>query len=73
MNFDRCFAPAPRPRFRGRETSLAWCCSCHKGPTSVTSSAITSAGADFDVEAKRLKATAERLRKAAPEVQEAAQ
>ena len=41
-NTSRCFAPAPTARFRGRETSLAWCRSCHNGPTSATSSAITS-------------------------------
>ncbi len=35
--------PAPTARFRGLEASLAWCRSCHNGPTSATSSAITSA------------------------------
>lgn len=38
-----CFAPAPRAPFRGLDASLAWCRSCHNGPTSKTSSAITSA------------------------------
>ncbi len=42
MNINRCFAPTPTARFLGRETSPAWCCSCHKGPISATSSAITS-------------------------------
>ena len=43
MNISRCFEPAPTPRFRGREASLAWRRSCHNGPTSAMSSVITSA------------------------------
>lgn len=43
MNTSRCFAPAPMARFRYREASLAWWRSCRNGPTSATSSAITSA------------------------------
>lgn len=43
MKTSRCFAPAPTARFRGREASLARWHSCHNGPTSATSSAITSA------------------------------
>lgn len=35
--------PAPIARFRGRDASLARCRSCHNGPSSATSSAITPA------------------------------
>ena len=37
-----CFAPAPTARRRGRDDRAAWCRSCHNGPISATSSAITS-------------------------------
>lgn len=43
MKTSRCFAPAQTARFRGLDSSLVWCRSCHNGPTSATSSAITSA------------------------------
>lgn len=42
-NTNRCLAPAPTARFRGRDASSAWCRSCHNGPSSATSSAITLA------------------------------
>ncbi|MFD3897038.1 hypothetical protein ACPCC3_33050 [Streptomyces cellulosae] len=35
--------PAPIAGFRGRDASLAWCRSCHNGPSSVMSSAIAPA------------------------------
>lgn len=43
MKTSRCFEPAPTAPFRGLATNLAWCRSCHDGPNSATSSAITSA------------------------------
>jgi hypothetical protein len=41
MTTSLCFAPAPTARRRGRDSSSAWCHSCHIGPISATVSAIT--------------------------------
>ncbi|MFF5157958.1 MFS transporter [Streptomyces sp. NPDC000348] len=42
-NTSRYLMPAPTACFRGLDASPAWCRSCHNGPSSATSSAITSA------------------------------
>lgn len=36
LGCSRCFAPAPIARFRGLDASMAWCRSCHNGPSSAT-------------------------------------